>query len=224
MSTNTKEPQYESCLEIDRKIGRTRFGLMANLVWHDDPRRLGFLLARYKFAAKMLSGYQKVLEVGCADGFGTRVVQQEVPDVTVADFDPVFIADVNQRMEERWKLKALVHDFMVGPLEGDYDAVYAIDVIEHIPKESSPEFIGNMVRSLGSTGICILGSPSIQSQAYASAISKAGHVNCMDAMEMKVLMQRFFHNVFMFSMNDEVVHTGYSAMAHYIWAIGSTQR
>lgn len=24
-----------------------------------------------------------------------------------------------------------------------------------------------------------------------------------------------FHNVFMFSMNDEVVHTGYGKMSHY---------
>jgi hypothetical protein len=32
-------------------------------------------------------------------------------------------------------------------------------------------------------------------------------------------MQRFFHNVFMFSMNDEVVHTGYHKMAHYLFAL-----
>jgi len=32
-------------------------------------------------------------------------------------------------------------------------------------------------------------------------------------------MQRFFHNMFMFSMNDEVVHTGYHAMAHYNLAL-----
>jgi hypothetical protein len=28
-------------------------------------------------------------------------------------------------------------------------------------------------------------------------------------------MQTYFHNVYAFSMNDEVVHTGYHAMAHY---------
>jgi hypothetical protein len=33
-------------------------------------------------------------------------------------------------------------------------------------------------------------------------------------------MQQFFHNVFVFSMNDEVVHTGYSPMAHYLLALG----
>ena len=33
-------------------------------------------------------------------------------------------------------------------------------------------------------------------------------------------MERYFNNVFMFSMNDEVVHTGFHKMAHYIFAVG----
>ena len=33
-------------------------------------------------------------------------------------------------------------------------------------------------------------------------------------------MSKFFHNVFIFSMNDEVIHTGFYPMAHYLWAIG----
>mgnify|MGYP007028595943 CR=1 FL=1 len=30
---------------------------------------------------------------------------------------------------------------------------------------------------------------------------------------------RFFDNVFLFSMNDEVVHTGFTPMAHYLFAL-----
>jgi hypothetical protein len=32
-------------------------------------------------------------------------------------------------------------------------------------------------------------------------------------------MEDYFHNVFVFSMNDEVVHTGYYPMAHYLFAV-----
>ena len=32
-------------------------------------------------------------------------------------------------------------------------------------------------------------------------------------------MQKFFHNVFVFSMNDEVIHTGFQPMAHYLWTV-----
>ena len=35
---------------------------------------------------------------------------------------------------------------------------------------------------------------------------------------LKRLMVRYFHDVFIFSMNDEVVHTGYHKMAHYLLA------
>ena len=53
----------------------------------------------------------------------------------------------------------------------------------------------------------------------ASPPSKAGHVNCKDGLGFRALMQRFFHNVFLFSMNDEVVHTGFYPMAHYLFAL-----
>ena len=36
---------------------------------------------------------------------------------------------------------------------------------------------------------------------------------------MREVMGRFYHNVLLFSMNDEVVHTGYHAMAHYLFAV-----
>ena len=49
--------------------------------------------------------------------------------------------------------------------------------------------------------------------------SKAGHVNCKTGDQLRALMKQHFHNVFLFSMNDEVVHTGYSPMAHYLFAM-----
>jgi hypothetical protein len=93
-------------------------------------------------------------------------------------------------------------------------------VIEHIPREAEQRFVGNIVKSLTPHGVLIIGSPSIQSQAYASPLSKAGHVNCKDGQGLRDLMLQFFHNVFVFSMNDEVVHTGYFPMAHYLLALG----
>jgi hypothetical protein len=76
-----------------------------------------------------------------------------------------------------------------------------------------------MAASLSPQGVCLIGSPSLQSQVYASPPSKAGHVNCKDAPGMRATMARHFHNVFIFSMNDEVVHTGFYPMAQYLWAL-----
>ncbi len=221
--TRTREPQYERLLELKRR-GVARLGLMTNQAWQDDPKHLLFTLSRYKFVAKMLSGSQRVLEVGCADAFGTRLVVQEVRRLTAVDFDPVFIADVRERMDERWPFACRVHDVARRPVPGRFDAAYALDVIEHISPEREDRFVGNIVQSLTGTGVLILGTPSVQSQVYASPPSKAGHVNCKDGPGLKKLLRRFFDNVFVFSMNDEVVHTGYPPMAHYLMAIACGKR
>ena len=192
---------------------------MASQAWYDDPKRLGFTLARYKFVAKMLSGSQHVLEVGCADAFGTRVVVQEVKKLTAVDFDPVFVEDTNARMSERWVFECRVHDMLTGPVKGDFDAAYALDVLEHILPENEERFLRNMAQPLRPQGVMIIGMPSLESQPYASPLSKEGHVNCKTMPDLKALMQRFFTNVFTFSMNDEVVHTGYHKMAHYLFAL-----
>jgi SAM-dependent methyltransferase len=217
--TRTREPQYERCLEISEQHGRTQLGVMSNQVWHDDPRRLAFVLARYKFVSKMLAGMQRVLEIGCADAFATRIVLQEVGSVTAVDFDPVFIADVTARMDPRWPIDCRVHDMLAGPVAGSFDGAYAIDVFEHIPPEQEQTFLRNVVASLTATGVLLIGIPSLQSQSYASEGSRAGHVNCKDAPGLRATMSEFFTNVFIFSMNDEVVHTGFYPMAHYLFAL-----
>ncbi|GIW78859.1 MAG: hypothetical protein KatS3mg105_0666 [Gemmatales bacterium] len=216
----TREPQYQYQVALRDEIGLARLGLTTNQVWNDDPRHLLFILARYKFVSKMLAGKKSALEVGCGDAFGTRMVQQEVPHICAIDFDPVFVNDAKSRMDQkRWKFDCRVHDMLSGPVEGPFEAAYSLDVIEHIPKEHERTFIGNVAKSLTPDGVMIVGTPSIQSQPYASKQSKEGHINCKDHKELKALMQEFFENVFIFSMNDEVVHTGFYPMAHYLFAL-----
>jgi 2-polyprenyl-3-methyl-5-hydroxy-6-metoxy-1,4-benzoquinol methylase len=216
---STREPQYNRLLEVHDEVGLTPLGLMTNQVWHEDPRRLTFILARYKFVAKMLSGRHDVAELGCGDAFGTRIVQQEVGQVTVYDFDPVFIGDIEQRQSARWPLTARVHDILDGKLPQQHDAIYSLDVIEHIPVEQEGLYLGNLVASLNDNGVLIIGSPSLESQTYASPQSKIGHINCKTGRELKALLEQYFNTVFLFSMNDEVVHTGFYPMAHYLFAL-----
>jgi 2-polyprenyl-3-methyl-5-hydroxy-6-metoxy-1,4-benzoquinol methylase len=218
MSERTKEAQYQFLLELEKQ-GLEQLGLMSSYAWSDDPRHLLFILARYKFVAKMFSGMKKALEVGCADAFGTRMVRQEVPEVIATDFDPAFIERNKARPQSHWNITFKVHDMIASPLAENFDGVYAVDVIEHIPAKLEERFVGNMAASLKPEGVCLIGTPSLQSQAYASKASKEGHVNCKDASALRLLMSKFFNNVFIFSMNDEVVHTGYSPMAHYLWAL-----
>lgn len=220
----TKEAQYGLLGDVVDKHGISQFGLMANESWNQDPRRTLFTLARYKFVAKLLAGRQQVLEIGCADAFGTRLVQQTVASVTAIDFDPIFIADAQARMNPHWPFQAFVHDMLAGPVPGCFDAVYALDVLEHIAPDQEDRFLANAVAALAPTGVAIFGMPTLESQAYASPQSKAGHVNCKTGEALRETMERYFHTVFVFSMNDEVVHTGYYRMANYVIAVCSHLR
>ncbi len=218
---STKEPQYNVSLDYLKQHGQEKLGLMLNQAWYDDPRRLTFTFARYKFVSKMLSGCKNVLEAGCGDAFASRIVQQEVENLTVTDFDPLFIDDIQSRMLPQWRFKdCFTHDLINGgPIAGQYDGIYALDVLEHIEPENEKIFLKNLITPLTKDGTLIIGMPSLESQTYASPISKAGHVNCQSMPTLKTTMKNFFHNVYMFSMNDEVLHTGYHKMAHYLFAL-----
>lgn len=217
--TRTKESQYEECLVVDETVGRARFGVMSNQVWHDDPKRLAFVLARYKFAARMLSGLARVLEVGCADAFASRIVRAEVGHLTATDIDPVFIRDAAGQQDPKWPIELGVHDMLAGPHRERFDGVYSLDVLEHIEPAREDSFLANITASLSAHGVALIGMPSLASQAHASPQSRIGHVNCKHAPDLKQAMARHYHNVFIFSMNDEVVHTGFYPMAHYYFAL-----
>jgi len=215
----TQERQFQVMLEYRRQHGLETLGLMTNQAWLDDPKRLIFTLARYKFVAKMFDGMPNVMEIGCGDAFFTRLVVASTGNLLAVDFDPAFVRDVKKRMSDRWRFECVQHDMLSGPVPGAFDGIYALDVLEHILPQNEGIFMENLVSSLAPNGAAIIGMPSLESQAYASEISKEGHVNCKSMPDLKSMLQRFFHSVFMFSMNDELIHTGHHKMAHYLMAL-----
>jgi 2-polyprenyl-3-methyl-5-hydroxy-6-metoxy-1,4-benzoquinol methylase len=221
---HTVEPQYNVCLELDSQVGRTRLGLMANYSWMSDPKRLSFLFSRYKFVAKMLSDKKHALEIGCADGFASRIVRQAVPLVTATDFDSVFIEDAKAQVSSQWPIEFKWHDILKGPVQGKFDCAYSLDVFEHIPPAQEDVYIRNIIGSIEKHGTVIIGTPSLESQAYASTVSKEGHVNCKSGLDLKALFAKHFHYTFLFSMNDEVIHTGYHRMSQYLFILACEPR
>ncbi len=211
----TKEEQYNGLFDYPE----TKLGVMINQVWQDDPKRVVFVLSRYKFVAKMLAGKDNVLEVGCADAFGSHLVADAVQNLAVTDFDPMFINSVKSNARYDWQKNAQVHDILKGPTTLKHDAVYCLDVFEHIAPEHEDLILTNLQQSLVDDGIAIIGIPSLESQVFASPQSKEGHVNCLSGETFKGLLEEHFTHVFLFSMNDEVVHTGFYPMAHYLFAL-----
>lgn len=215
----TKEPQYQIQIETFNENGLSQLGLMTSHIWRSDPRHLGFLLSRYKFCAKMLIGKKSVMEVGCGDGFGLPIVLQSVKSVHGIDFDPIFIENAKQINAERIGVSFEVLDITQQQVGGKFDAVYSLDVIEHIDVQDENTYLSHICAALNKDGVCIIGTPNIFASQHASVWSQQGHINMKDESGLRDLLLKFFDNVFIFSMSDEVVHTGFYPMAHYLMAI-----
>lgn len=191
-------------------------GGMTTHAYEIDPRRLCFILARYKFCARMLEGKGSVLEVGCADGFGSRIVRQHVAALTAIDIDAQSIEEAKRANGKQWPVDFQVADVMDLPQEQAFDAVYSLDVLEHIDPRNEGRFLAAL-RS--AAPVAIIGTPSLESQPYASELSRKGHVNCHSGSVLRQTLQQHWDQVFMFGMNDETLHTGFQPMAHYLIAL-----
>ena len=222
LAGKTKEKQNQSQIEDYRRLGPATMGPWTSHIWRQDPRHMCFLLSRYKFVAKMLAGKAGVLEVGCGDAVGTPIVLQTVGAVHGIDFEPLVLNDAKERYHKEGIERATfaVHDVTSAPVPGLFEAAFSLDVIEHVPAQVENVFIDNICSALAPQAVCILGTPNVSADQYASPGSKAGHINLKSAAALNDLLARRFHNVFSFSMNDEVVHTGFEPMAHYLLAVG----
>jgi 2-polyprenyl-3-methyl-5-hydroxy-6-metoxy-1,4-benzoquinol methylase len=217
MKKTPREKQYQKNLDDYEDHGPVELGLMASHLWRTDPRHLAFTLARYKHVAKLLHGKKNALEIGCGDGFASGIVQQEVPQVHGLDFDPHFVECANKTWKHNEALHFFVEDMLNDSIQPQrqYQAIYSLDVIEHINPAQEDLFLKNTLKFLQPSGVAIFGSPTIESQVYASKWSKEGHVNCKSGYDLKTLLEKHFKQVFLFGMNDETLHTGYSKMSHY---------
>lgn len=178
-----------------------------------DPRRLAFQFARYLFVAKALEGKRRVLEVGCAEGIGARIVRQHVKELVAIDIDEQSIKEARKLMSKKWPIGFYWGDILKAPLTG-YDAVYCLDLFEHIKRENI------LLRNLRACApVCIIGTPSLESQRYASEISRREHVNCVTKAGLRTAMLKYWSQVFVFGMNDSTLHCGHDAMTHYLLAV-----
>ena len=189
-------------------------------MYRNDPKHLGFLFARYKFVSKMLSSKSEVLEVGCGDATGSPLVAAQVKKLHCVDFEPLLMEDNRTRLKEYKNIDFSLLDITRQSYSKPCDAVFSLDVIEHIPKKLESSYFKNICRSLKPTGICIIGTPNIEAKKYASSASSAGHINLKSYQDFLNFLGTYFVNSFLFSMNDEIVHTGYYPMAHYLLGMG----
>ncbi|MEX1206201.1 MAG: class I SAM-dependent methyltransferase [Dongiaceae bacterium] len=184
-----------------------------------DPKHIVFVASRYKFAAKMVAGLGRVMEVGCGDAFGAPIIAQGVGQLICTDIDEETLKDNAVRCAPFTNISFEYFDFRERAYPEQVDAICLVDVLEHVYPAEEPVFLANLAKTLTSHGVALFGTPNITAEGYSSPNSRLGHVNLKDHKTLRACLAPHFHNIFLFSMNDEVLHTGYYPMAHYLWAL-----
>ena len=196
-------------------------GKNTSRIYFEDPKLLLFTLSRYKFVSKMFAGRKRVLEIGCQEGFGSQLVSKTVKSLHCIDFYHPHIESCNRRFcSTNVNMTFECADILDGLENPGFDGAFALDVLEHIDPVDEDRFLKAILSVLTPASLVIIGMPSLESQTYASARSREGHVNCKRGDELRGFLEKYLLGVTMFSMNDEVLHTGFFPMSQYIFGVG----
>lgn len=183
-----------------------------------DMMTLLIRLARYKFVSRQLKATDKVLEIGCGSGLGAIFMGQHCQEVLGLDVFDYEITDA-ERVNRRDNVSFLQQDFFDFESPSPFDVIVLLDVIEHMAEETGRRLIKKTATHLAPDGMLIVGTPSVHSLPYQSPGSQAGHVKCYDKGELVDMIEDYYGRALAFSMNDEMVHTGYHKLAWYYFTL-----
>lgn len=203
---------------------RVTLGEQASYQWLNCPEHLAMVLARYRAAAALIGNAPDVVELGCGEGIGAGILAQGRRSYYGLDNDGdgVAVAHAQRGSDSvHFLCQDVLDEGDVTLTRGSWDAVVALDVIEHIPTAQEGAFMG-LARSLlyQDDGICVIGTPNATAWHLGSAVSKAGHINNYSHDRLFVLMNRYFKRVQSFGMQDTSLHLGHPEMRHYLMMVG----
>ncbi len=209
-----------------QKLFRTSDGEIKEMLSHlegisfqESPLDFFILLARYKFAARLIKKNMSVLDAGCGQGSGTLFLSKFAARVTGGDFDRALVERNNAAYKNIPNVDFKFLDLLNPAIENQYDSVVSMDVIEHFSKEQTEIIAKNYSRLTKEGGYAIIGTPNIASAPYASERRKQSHLHEFEPAEFQDLLSRHFKNVFLFSMTDEVVSLSFPKLAWYLMAL-----
>src|SRR3569833_2491370 len=89
-----------------------------------DPKHMSFVLARYKFCAKMLEGRNTAVEIGSGAGFGLPDMAQAVQRVCCVDCVQRLLDGNKRRLPHLQNVYFILADLNEAPVRLQADACY----------------------------------------------------------------------------------------------------
>ncbi len=210
---------WDCVTQLQDKESSIDLGYYASYWMHKSPRRMLHSLSYYKFAAKMIGSKKRVVDLGCNEGLGSWLLAKECGFCKGVDLDAEAIQSAKTNFKDPI-IEFSCEDVFSAQPSVDWDGVASFDLIEHIPPERGGDFFNKIAQQLTPNGVVVIGMPSMISQQFASEISRKGHLNIYSHERLRQEMEQFFEFVFLFSANDELIHTGFLPLAHYYIALG----
>ncbi len=177
-------------------------------------------MARYKFVGNLIKD-KNVLDIGCGEGLGTWMLRKYCKSIEGIDSDKDAIDWAKKHYKE---VDFNCNDIFNINRKELVDSITCIDFIEHIQKKDEDKLMKYICNNIHDDGFCIIGTPNEEMKKYESPEAKAGHINMYTHERLEALVNKHFHNVFIFGMNDEVVYTGFKPMCQYLMAIGTNKK
>jgi len=179
----------------------------------DEPlEMIGFTIARYKFACKWMRASDRVLEVGCGEGFGCNFFSKHTAEVVGIDIDRALVERCQQAYQGE-NLRFIADDILApqSPIEPKYDAVVSFEMIEHIGPDEGRRMLANCAAYLKPGGVLILSTP--RSRDDRSVSRQHHHVYEYDYTTLAGALGEHFSRVMIFCQNDEYIYAGHPSTA-----------
>ena len=114
-------------------------------------------LGRYFFAADLLKNYQNVLDVACADGYGTKILSENVTHVDGVDRNEKYLNIATSKYNND-NIEYKVIDLDNEVINGLYDGIVCFETLEHL--KYPDKLLNNLYNILDSNGVLILSIPN----------------------------------------------------------------
>jgi len=125
-----------------------------------SPTEASIHHVRYQFAGQFLRPGERVLDFGCGEGFGSRILAKTHPDNLIVgmDKDSAAIEIAKKKMREK-NLDFVFRDLSEEAWDAEpFDNIIAIECIEHVPH--LPRVIDNLKASWTRQGVFFLTIPN----------------------------------------------------------------
>jgi 2-polyprenyl-3-methyl-5-hydroxy-6-metoxy-1,4-benzoquinol methylase len=215
-----KDTQQQKLFRTQTGGIREALSTFEGIAFQEDPLDFFIVLARYKFAIRQLKKTDVVLDAGCGPGYGAVFLSKFAGRVVGGDVDAELVQRNQKAFSNVPNLSFKELDLQDSELDCEpFDVVVSMDVIEHFEEDQADGVVANYARLTKDKGFALIGTPNIASRQFASQRRLDSHPKEYSPEEFTALLERHYSRVFLFSMTDEAVSTGFPKMAWYLMAL-----